>query len=248
MTNILVRKLRHGAALTGDDERLISSLIPPARSVAAHTELWATGDDEPRVLPVLLDGWACRYRMLENGNRQIVSLIVPGDLAEPFGVLPDFADYSVMTLSSATVAGIAPSALRSAAHGSPTIERALWWDLLMATNIEREHLVSLGRRSAAERLAHLICELHLRLTLVDQVNANTFNLPMTQAELADTLGLSAVHLNRSLQDLRSLGLISLRDRRLTVHDLEGLRQLASFNPLYLHTHSPGSNQPARFRL
>lgn len=237
MAQMFIEKLAHGASLTVSDKDVLSNLVSPPRHVPAHTELWAEVD-KPHALPLLLDGWACRYRILETGARQILSILLPGDLCEPFGTLPDFVDYSVATLTAAEVALVQPAALRQASQDNKTLEKALWWDLLMVISIEREHMVSLGRRSASERLAHLLCELHLRLELVGRVDDLTFTLPMIQADLADTLGLSTVHLNRSLQDLRGLGLITFKEKRLTIHDLEGIRQLATFDPSYLHAQTP----------
>ncbi len=232
--DIFVRKLRHGAWIDEDDERSLRALSEGVRRVHARGDIQREGAT-PRFLTLVLEGWACTYRDLENGQRQILSILLPGDLAEPFGILPDFADHSIGAVTQVTLAQIAPDLIRTTARASPRIEQALWWDLLVTIAIEREHAVSLGRRTASERLGHLFCELHLRQTLVGLAEGSTCDLPLTQSELADLLGLSAVHVNRSIQDLRGRGLISLRNRKLIIHDLEELRDLSFFDSDYLHT-------------
>lgn len=160
-----MRKLRHGAWLDGNDENSLRALGDGERRIHARGEILREGA-APRFLTLVLAGWACTYRDLENGQRQILSILLPGDLAEPFGVLPDFADCSIGAITQVTVAQISPEAIRTAARTSAQIEQALWWDLLATIAIEREHSVSLGRRTASERLGHLFCELHLRQSLV----------------------------------------------------------------------------------
>jgi len=228
-----VRKLKHGAPLTHEDEALLAGLPQGLRRVPARGDLLLEGE-EARSLILILDGWACSYRQLENGKRQILSIFLPGDLCQPFGILPRFLDHSLGALTPVTIAQVPLAAIRAAARTSPRIEEALWWDLLVASAIDRERVVSLGRRTAAERLGHLFCELHLRLSLIGLADETGYDLAITQADLADLLGLSAVHVNRSLQDLRGSGLIALRGRRLTLYDLEGLRAASLFEPGYLH--------------
>lgn len=228
-----VRKLRHGARLTPDDEGLLARLAQGARHVPARGDIVLEGD-EAQSLVLVLEGWACSYRQLENGKRQIVSIFLPGDLCQPFGVLPRFLDHSLGALTPVTLAQIPLCAIRSAARASARVEEALWWDLLVAAAMDRERVVSLGRRTAAERFGHLLCELHLRLSLIGLADETGYDLPLAQADLADLLGLSTVHVSRSLQELRGTGLMSLKGRRLTFHDLEGLRTASLFDPNYLH--------------
>ncbi|MFN3932747.1 MAG: Crp/Fnr family transcriptional regulator [Brevundimonas sp.] len=233
-----MRKLSHGACLTDDDVAALRNLTSTVRRVEARGDIVMEGT-APRCLTVVLDGWVCSYRDLENGKRQITSILLPGDLAEPFGILPSFADHSLGALTPVTLAQVSPAAIRAAARSSLAVEKALWWDLLVATAIERERVVSLGRRSASERLGHLVCELHLRLEMVGLADGLQFDFPLTQAELADVLGLSAVHVNRSLKDLRCRGLMSLHNRLVTIHALDDLREASYFDPNYLHTEGPG---------
>lgn len=240
MVQLFVRKLRHGAQLNDADEKVLSALAQRFRPIDGRGDIVTEGR-APRSLPLIVNGWAGRYRLLENGKRQIITLYLPGDLCEPFGVLPRFIDHAVGALTPVLFAPVSLDALGEAARGSLRIEEALWWDLLVASGIEREHVVSLGRRSASERMGHMFCELHLRLAMVGLVDGLGYDLPITQADLGDLLGLSAVHINRSLMDLRKTGLISLRGRRLTIHDLQGLRALSFFDPSYLHPDGPAQH-------
>ena len=224
-------KLRHGTRLTQADETILAGMGGPVRP-APRGDIVVEGT-EPHAVLLVIEGWVCRYKLLENGKRQITCLYLPGDLCQPFGILPKYLDYTLAALTPVQLARVTPRALRDAAGASPHIEAALWWDLLVSDGIAREHLVSLGRRSATERLGHFFCEVHLRLTMAGLVEQPEYELPLTQADLADLFGLSAVHVNRSLQELRGSGLLSLRGRRMTIHDVKALRELSMFNPAYL---------------
>lgn len=233
MTHRLVAKLRNGAHLTSEDERALVMLAATTRSVPAHRDILSEGE-EAHWLPLILDGWACRYKILENGKRQIISLFLPGDLCEPFGVLPRSSDCSLSAITPVTFSPVAPKAIAVAARDSQSLREALWWDLLLSCANEREHIVRLGRKTAAERTGHLICELYTRLNMVGLVHDMEFELPLTQMHLADMLGLSTVHMNRSLQDLRRLGLVTFHARRLRIHNLKDLRELSFFDGAYFH--------------
>ena len=229
-----ILKLRHGAHLTVADEAVLARL-------AGSMERTERGDIMPqgaemRSIVLVLQGWACHYKLLENGKRQITSVFLPGDLCEPFGALPPFTDYSLGALTPVLLTRVAPSSIRDAVAASPRIEEALWWDLLLTDALRREHLVSLGRRSATERLGHFFCEVHLRLEMVGLTENLSCEFPLTQVDLADVFGLSAVHVNRSIQELRGLGLLTLRERRMIIHDARALRELSMFNPTYLPLH------------
>lgn len=234
-----IRKLRHGANLSQDDEKILANLIKPLRNMRARHDLSREGS-EPRVVPIVLDGWACRYRMLENGRRQITALYLPGDLCEPFGVLPRCMDDTIVGLTPVSLAYASLAAIGSAVRSNPRIEEALWWDLLLATSIDHERLASVGRRTALERVGHLFCEVHQRLRLVDLADSSSCDWLINQFEISDLLGLSAVHVNRSLRQLREAGLITLQGHRLIIHDLDKLRALSYFDPSYFHVDGSSS--------
>ena len=226
----IVQKLRHGVQLTSADEAILSNLSMTVRRIE-RGDIQREGI-EPQSVILIFEGWACRYKQLENGKRQITTVYVSGDLCEPFGAVPPFLDHSLAALTACTLGFVAPSSMRAAAQASQRIEQALWWDLMLSQVLGREHVVSLGRRSAMERLGFFFCEMHARLAKVGLVVDGSFDLPLTQIDLADLFGLSAVHVNRSLQDLRGSGLLSFRGRRVTMHDLPSLRSVAMFDPVW----------------
>ncbi len=226
-----VRKLRHGAKLSEGDEAALARIVMKAREFD-RGDITPEGS-EPRSIVLVVEGWACRYKQLENGKRQITSIFVPGDLCEPFGVLPRTMEHAFAALTPVVLAYVPPYTLRAAAQASPRVEEALWWDLLFSEALHREHMVSLGRRSATERLGHFLCEAHHRLGMVGLADQSSCDVPLTQADLADLFGLSAVQVNRSLQELRSSGMLSLRGRRLTIHDAPRLWEFSMFDPRYL---------------
>lgn len=233
--NPFVQKLRRGSRLTEDDEAVLARLAEPVRR-AERGDIQPEGT-EPRSIVLILDGWACRYKRLDNGRRQITAVLLPGDLCEPFGVLPPFLEHTLAACSPVLLARVPPKAIRDAVQASPRIEEALWWDLLLSDAVMREHVVSLGQRSALERLGHFFCEVHFRLDIVYGADQASFEFPLKQADLGDLLGLSVVHVNRSLQELRRTGFLSLQERRLTIRDVRALREMSMFDPAYLQLDS-----------
>jgi CRP-like cAMP-binding protein len=201
----------------------------------------------PSAAVLLVSGWACRYKQLENGRRQILSLLVPGDLSEPFGALAENMDHSIGAITPIVVAPINVAKAREVVSQNLQLSQTLWWDLLVSQSFLYERILSLGRRSAFERLGHLFCELYLRLDRVGLVEGQEFDMPISQADLGDLLGLSSVHVNRSLQELRLTGMLSLKERRLKIHDLARLRDASMFDSAYFHFEedvlrsSPGAN-------
>lgn len=224
-------KLEQSAELTPPDREALLRLCSPARSVPARTDL-ATEGDPLNSLFLILDGWICRYRMLPNGNRQITALLLPGDLSQPFGATRQMQSHSLMSLSPVSVCEISPRALRALSRSNPRVEDALWLDLHLERDLASELAVSLGRRSATERLACFFCEIYCRLAAVQLIEQPIFEVPLVQTELADLLGLSAVHVNRSLKELRRRELLTWRGRNFEILRPTELQDLAQFEPSY----------------
>ena len=198
---------------------------------------------------LLLEGWAFRYKHLADGSRQIMAYLLPGDLCDIRIFMFEEMDHSIGLLSDAKVVKIPCTEMLELLDRYPRIERALLWATLVDEATLREWLLNIGQRNALQRLSHLFCELCVRLKVVKLVDSSeTFALPLTQAELADTTGMTAVHVNRSLQRLRNDGLIVARDGKLTILDFERLAEIAGFNPTYLHTDGPPAEQMLRVRL
>jgi CRP-like cAMP-binding protein len=183
---------------------------------------------------LLVEGFLCRYKMLPDGKRQILSLHVPGDVADLQSLHLAVMDHSLGTLVPSRAAFITHEALRGIIRAYPEIADAFWRDTLIDAAIFREWIVNVGSREAYARLAHLICELFCKLHAVGLTDGNTFYLPITQAELGDATGLSTVHVNRSLMQLRADGLITLERGRCTIRDHGRLRDAGTFDPAYLH--------------
>jgi CRP-like cAMP-binding protein len=232
MTNLLTRKLEAFGPLPDADKRLLDDVIQPAQRVGARMDLIREGD-APSDVNLILEGFACRYKMIPDGTRQIMAYLVPGDFCDLHVFILEAMDHTIATLSSCTVVKI-PRAQILELMERPAIARAFWWAALVDEATLREWLVNIGARPAEHRVAHLLCELLLRLEAVGLTNGDTYELPITQAELADTVGLTSVHVNRVLQRLRGDGLITLKGKHLVIRDVARLKAFSGFNPNYLH--------------
>ena len=183
---------------------------------------------------LLLEGLMCRYKDLRSGQRQVTELHVAGDFADLHSFTLKRLDHSVMTLTPCRVAIVPHHNIRKLTERHPHLTRLYWFATNLDAAIHREWEVSLGRRSAASRMAHLFCELQVRLGLVGLVEGDSYKLGLTQTELAECLGLTAVHVNRTLRDLREQGLMEFRAGTVAIADTAGLRRLAEFDPTYLY--------------
>jgi CRP-like cAMP-binding protein len=230
----LIRKLEAFAPLPSKDVAALTALAAKRVCTCAGGEDLISEGDEPKTIFLVLEGWACRYKTLEDGRRQILALFVPGDLCDLHVYILSKMDHSIAALTPLRFAKIAPSDLEELADAHPRVMRALWWESLVTAAIQREWLVSAGQRSAIESLAHLACETYLRLRLVGLAERDSCAFPLTQANIADALGLTQPHVSRVVRELNATGLATLQRRRLTVHDPAGLQALAGFNPNYLH--------------
>ncbi len=231
--NPLIRKLECFATLPEADKMLLERATANPRDVKAHRDLIREGDT-PHDVFLVVEGFACRYKMLSDGRRQIMAYLLPGDLDDRDISILDEMDHSIGTLSACKVVQIPRETVKYWQEHHPALARALRWAALVDEAISREWLANIGRRPADRRIAHLLCELLLRLQAVGLATENSYDLPLTQDELADTTGLSVVHVNRVLQGLRGEKLIGSQSRRLDILDVEGLKAYAEFNPNYLH--------------
>jgi CRP-like cAMP-binding protein len=230
----LIRKLEQFAKLSTDDKRALEAAAShKVRHVGPREDIIHEGD-RPRQVNLILEGFACRYKALEDGRRQIVAFFIPGDICDARMFILTQMDHSIGTLSPVKLVEIPGDVFLDLADTSPRIARALWWNSLVEESIAREWTLNVGQRTAYERMAHLLCEFFIRMRAVGLVDGQSCELPMTQAELADALGLSTVHTNRTLQELRRDNLITLRGKNLVVSDLEALQAAALFNANYLH--------------
>lgn len=232
MRNAFLERLSHVKVLGEKELRIVDDLCSHRRDVPAKKYISRDGDQMVS-FPVILSGWAARYQILRNGARQITRLLLPGD-AFFFDSSPDsVAIEEVITLGSCKVASIAHADMNLAMERHPTIAEAMRRYGCMENAIMASWIVNVGRRDALERMAHLICETHFRLAQIGAADADQFYFPLTQDDFADVLGLTPVHINRKLQQLRQEELISLRSKQLKILDVRELQQVAGFDPAYL---------------
>lgn len=233
MAHPLILKLSRRDRLSAEEQRALEDAIVTIREVPADQDLVSEGD-RPNASTLLLEGFAARYRTLGDGKRQITSLHVSGDFVDLHSLLMKPMDHSILALTPCRVAPVPHEALRKITETFPHLTRMLWLNTLIDAAIHREWLLSTGRRTPVAHIAHLLCETFTRLQQVEQVDGMSFEFPITQAELGDILGLSTVHANRSLQQLRSEGVVTWRGATVTILDWERLRDIAEFDPTYLN--------------
>jgi CRP-like cAMP-binding protein len=200
--------------------------------------------EEPRFVRLVTDGWACRYKYLEDGRRQVLGLFMPGDICDLNVFVLREMDHFIGAVTPLTVAQISREVFEEVTLAHPRLLQALWWDALVSSAIQREWLVNLGQRSAYERITHLLCETYLRMRAAGLARGPSCEFPLTQTVIADISGLSTVHVSRTFQTVRDEGLMEIRDKVLTIHDLAAAMSACQFNPGYLHLDREGRHLDA----
>ena len=234
----MLSKLEAFTRLSDEDRDALSQLSRNFRWIEARRDLISEGD-KPQFVHLVLEGWGSRYKTLPDGKRQIVSLFVPGDFCDINAYILKAMDHSIGAITRLKVAMITPEEMNGLAAERPRITQALWWHELVNAAVQREWTLNLGQRSAYERLAHLLIELYLRLKAVGRAQDGRCDFPLTQNDLADATGLTSVHVNRTLQELRRDGMIELERKQLQILDLERMRDISMFNSNYLHLDHEG---------
>jgi CRP-like cAMP-binding protein len=229
----LLRRLDRRSPLAVADRQALLSIPHSIRKLGAGGHVVRDGD-KPEYCSLLLSGFAYRYKLTGEGGRQIISLHVPAEFLDLQHMFLGVADTSVQTLTEAEVALIPMAALEELSLAIPAIGRALWIDTLIDASIFREWVVNVGRRDSRARVAHILCEFSLRLEAAGLASGHRYELPMTQEQLADAVGLTSVHVNRVLRQLGEEGLISRDRRTVTIENWNGLKQAGDFNERYLH--------------
>lgn len=232
-TTMLIRKLESIAPLSNEERQAVQSLPVRIYNLDARQDIVRDGD-VPTHCCLVIRGWAYRYKLLSEGRRQILSFHIPGDIPDLQSLHIQTTDHTLATVTNATVAFISHDSLRELTAQHPGIASLFWRDALIDAGIFREWMTGLGRRSAYERTAHLFCELYLKLQAVGLAGDQRCPLPLTQVDLADALGLTSVHINRVLKEMRGQTLITLRSRMLVIQAWDELLKAAEFDPTYLH--------------
>jgi CRP-like cAMP-binding protein len=233
MISVHLKKLRRRIDLSPEEERAIRGAVVETRNVRADQILVRTGE-QLSSSTVLLDGWLARSKDLPGGERQVTELHVAGDFADLHGFTLKRLDHDVMSLSDCVVGVVPHERLQEITESFPRLGRVYWFSSNVDAAITRELALSLGQRSALSRMAHLFCELHVRLNMVGRARSDGYEFPLTQRELAECLGLTVVHANRTIQELRRRGLVEVANKQVTILNRPGLEGVAEFDPTYLY--------------
>lgn len=229
----VIHKLSRLSHLEHDDRHAIEALPYRIAGTLAGDLLIREGDSLHECC-LLVAGYACRFKTSGNGGRQIVSFHLAGDILDLQHLLFKSADHSVQTITPATIAWVPREALLSLARERPAIGEAFWRDTLIEASVFREWVLNLGRRDARSRIAHMLCEFVTRGEAVGLGTSERFRLPMTQEYIADATGLTAVHVNRMMRQLRDEGVVDFDRREMRIADWERMREIADYHPAYLH--------------
>ena len=229
----MVRKLSLWTELTPADVEEIYKLPYQLRKLDAGQYLVWDGDT-PQNSCLLLSGFAYRHKHAGGGGRQILSIHMEGDLVDLQNSLLGTADHNVQMLTAGEVALIPVNAIRAVAFDFPAVGMAMWYETLVEGSIFREWVLNIGRRDARTRIAHLLCEFALRMEVAELGAPKSYELPISQEQLADAVALTSVHVNRMLMKLEESKLISRTKRKITILDWKEMISVADFHPRYLH--------------
>jgi CRP-like cAMP-binding protein len=231
--NPLIRKMESVFTLTDEERQALENLPMQVAVLKDHQDIVREGDRPSRAC-LILSGFACVYKMTVHGKRQIVSFAIAGDIPDLQSLHLKVLDNSIATISPCRVGFIQHEALHDICTRYPRLAAAFWRESLIDAAIFREWVMNVGQREGVSRLAHVLCELLVRLRAVDLVEDHVCDLPITQTEFADAVGFTNVHVNRVFQQLRADGLIVTQGTRLTIPDWDKLKEVGEFDPTYLH--------------
>jgi len=234
MYNPLMLRLEQFTAFEPSERERVNALLAFPRKSFARGKVIISEGDKVDNIHLVLTGLATRSKTLPDGDRQLMAFLVPGDLCDIEVFVLEAMDHDIVALSDTTCVLIPADEIRSLLTESTNITRALWWSTMTDSAVLREWIVNHGKRESRERLAHIFCELLIRYRVVDGTSDDTIPFPMTQEELAEATGMTPVHVNRMLGQLRSEGLIRLDNKTLSILDFEGLKQVAHYEVNYLH--------------
>lgn len=229
----LFRRWKRRLRLSEEDEAAVVNLTWVRKQYQRDAYLAREGE-HVKACTVLLQGFAYRQKILSDGSRQIISFHIPGEFLDIQNCLLEVADHNVQALTRCLVAIVPKELLLQVMSARPAVRQAIWLDSLLDASVFREWVVNVGRRDARQRIAHLLCELALRMEAAGLGHKPLLDFPLTQEQIADATGLTAVHTNRTLQSLRKSGLIGLTASKLTILDWDALAEAGDFSERYLH--------------
>lgn len=239
--HVFIKSLQAAVALAADEIQALISIIKPGRHVPRHHDIVQEGSS-PDCCTLIVSGLACRYKILPEGGRQIHGFKIPGDVPDLYSFILGQTDHAIGALTNCEVAVISHSELQQILRSFPNISRALWRESLIDASIMREWLTSLGRRDARARTAHLICEQYFRMKAVGLAANGVLQFLVTQSDIADAVGISTVHVNRTLKALSRERLITYHNHSIAILDWQALQRAGQFDPSYLHWPDGSSRQ------
>jgi CRP-like cAMP-binding protein len=234
----LLKRLRSSAGITDEDTNEILALPIAVKQYAAERPVVSDGQRCTESC-LIAEGFAVRSKTLSDGRRQILSIHIPGEIPDLMSLFLHVMDHDLVTLTPCTLGFISHDALQRLHRRRPNVAEIFWRDTLIDAAMFREWIVNVGQRPGPQRLAHVIAELRERLKVIGRGDGNTFDMPLTQEQLGEALGITAVHVNRVAKQLREDGILELQRGRATVLDEKKFLELADFDDRYLHQ-SPAS--------
>lgn len=233
MNDLLTRRLAFRDAVSDEDRAVIERLASTVQALPAGVDVIGEGVHQS-ASRILIEGWVCRYKTRASGGRQINQLHVPGDFFDLHSFLLKRLDHSIATLTPCRIAVVPHETLRAVTEEHPHLSRLLWLSTALDSANTREWMTVMGRTSAVSQVAHIFCELYLRLEVVGLAADHRYALPISQQDVADARGLTGVHVNRMLRQLREMGLVEWTRGQVTIHDWDELTRVAEFDPTYLN--------------
>ena len=240
MLDPLIRKLEQYGPISDEECRFLKQAPSRIVDYTQHEPIVREGDS-PSESCLIVEGFACRFKSLPEGTRQIMAFHVPGDFCDLHSFFLKKMDHGIAAMPRCKIAKVPHRKVQEITEKFPGLTRALCWDMAMDAAVHREWMISMGRRTAYEQIAHLLCELLVRLRSVGLAPGNSYEFPATQEELGDAFGLSTVHVNRMLQALRAADLIIFKGKVVTIPDPERLMEAAGFDPTYLEARGGAVN-------
>jgi CRP-like cAMP-binding protein len=237
MTHPLITSLERHGPLTDEEKDVIQKIASRTGDYAPGAEIVPEGST-PQHSSLIIEGFSIRHSHFVEGERQITAVHIPGDFADLHSFLLKKMDDGVTALTACKVAPVAHADLLEVTRNYPYLTRALWFTTLVDGAVHRKWMGGIGRQTPKERLAHFLCEMCARLSTQGLNSDGGYDLPITQEELGDAFGMSTVHTNRTLQELRASGLITSAGKRVTINDIKALQELAEYTSHYLHIDQP----------
>ncbi|UGX99189.1 Crp/Fnr family transcriptional regulator [Bradyrhizobium barranii subsp. barranii] len=229
----LVRRLRTSSGISDDDVKEIEALPIAVRQYSAEAPVVRDGERATDCC-LIADGFCARSKTIASGKRQILSIHIPGEIPDLMSLFLHVMDHDLSTLTPCTLGFIRHETLRKLHQRSPSVAELFWRDTLIDSAMFREWIVNVGQRPAPARLAHVMIELRERLRVIERLDGNSFEMPLTQEQIGEALGITAVHANRVIKQLRQEGIVELHRGRVTVLDERKFLELADFDGRYLH--------------